>query len=1186
MYLKNIEVYGFKSFAQKINFEFHNGITGIVGPNGSGKSNVGDAVRWVLGEQSAKQLRGGNMQDVIFSGTEMRKPLSFASVAITLDNSDHKLPVDFKEVTVARRLYRSGESEYLINGSSCRLKDIQEMFYDTGIGKEGYSIIGQGQIDKILSGKPEDRRELFDEAAGIVKFKRRKNTTIRKLEEERQNLVRVTDILSELTKQLGPLEQQSETARIYLAKREELKTLDVNLFLLEYEQSGRNLEELERKLENAQKEFEDARKAYDRTKVEYERLEQELEKLNGRLDSLREEQQQNALRKQQFEGQMQVLEEQILAGRQSSEHFKSRLAVLREELAHRREEQEKLTEEKLTLHERLRDIRKTLKEEEKQLENIIFNLQECTSAVEDGKNEIIEILNSRATTKGKAQRFDAMIEQLDIRKAEVSQKILRLKSEEEVLGNDRSRFQKSYDEISEAIRETNEKCTQLNEEIQKLQTKLKDRSSELEAGQTAYHREASRLESLRNITERYDGYGNSIRKVMEQKTKEAGIRGVVADIIHVQKDYEVAIETALGGSIQNIVTDNEQTAKRMIAFLKQNRYGRATFLPLSNISGRGGLAQRDALREPGVIGTADTLVKADVEYSELVQYLLGRVLVVDNIDHAIAIGKKYRHSLRMVTIEGESLSPGGSMTGGAFRNNSNLLGRRREIEELEKNVVLRRKELEAIQQSILADREQRNRFRDTVGELQQRLRQQYIEQNTAKMNLEQLQKKEEEIQRNYRQIDRDQDELRRQAYEIREDHRNIAKELEESRKDEKELETFIETRQKELDEWKAEETAKQKKLEQIRLDSQALEQQEHFLQENLNRLRTETEAFEKESEELLADIEKSGEEIVKKEDGIQDLKKAIEDSAKKDTQLHAQREKCEAEIEESTGSHKTFFEKRDHLSEKTSLLDKECFRLRSQAEKVEEQRESRISYMWEEYEITPNNALSYKKEELDDFQEIRKDVARIKDEIRRLGSVNVNAIEDYKELLERHTFLTTQYTDLVKAEETLENIIQELDEGMRKQFTEKFRDIQREFDKAFRELFGGGKGTLELAEGEDILEAGIRIISQPPGKKLQNMMQLSGGEKALTAIALLFAIQNLKPSPFCLLDEIEAALDDSNVGRFASYLQKLTKNTQFIIITHRRGTMNAADRLYGITMQEKGVSTLVSVDLVESQLTG
>ena len=559
--------------------------------------------------------------------------------------------------------------------------------------------------------------------------------------------------------------------------------------------------------------------------------------------------------------------------------------------------------------------------------------------------------------------------------------------------------------------------------------------------------------------------------------------------------------------------------------------------------------------------------------------------MVDNIDHAIAIGKKYRHSLRMVTIEGESLSPGGSMTGGAFRNNSNLLGRRREIEELEKNVALRKKELETTQRSILKNREQRNKLRDTINELQQKLRGQYIEQNTAKMNLEQLQEKAQEIQKNYRQIDRDQDELRHQASEIREDHKNIAKELEDSQKDEKELETFIETKQAELDEWKAEETAKQKKLEQIRLDSSALEQQEHFLQENLSRLQSEIEAFERESEDLLTSLAQSGDEITRKEGGIQDLKKAIEDCRKKDEQLLVQRQKCEAEKEERTESHKAFFEKRDRLSEKTTLLDKECFRLRSQAEKVEEQREGRISYMWEEYEITPNNALSYKKEELDDFQEIKKDVARIKEEIRRLGSVNVNAIEDYKELLERHTFLTTQYTDLVKAEETLENIIQELDEGMRKQFAEKFQDIQREFDKAFKELFGGGKGTLELAEGEDILEAGIRIISQPPGKKLQNMMQLSGGEKALTAIALLFAIQNLKPSPFCLLDEIEAALDDSNVGRFASYLQKLTKNTQFIIITHRRGTMNAADRLYGITMQEKGISTLVSVDLVENQLT-
>lgn len=1184
MYLKNIEVYGFKSFAQKINFEFHNGITGIVGPNGSGKSNVGDAVRWVLGEQSAKQLRGGNMQDVIFSGTENRKPLSFASVSITLDNSDHKLPVDYNEVTVTRRLYRSGESEYLINGSGCRLKDIQEMFYDTGIGKEGYSIIGQGQIDKILSGKPEERRELFDEAAGIVKFKRRKATTLKKLDEERQNLVRVTDILSELTKQLGPLEKQSETARIYLAKREELKELDVNLFLLDHQRTGELLKELEEKLEQAQRELNEAQAAYDQTKIEYDRLEQELEDLNHRLDTLKEEQQQNALLKQQYEGQVQVLEEQISSEKQNSEHYQNRLTALGEDLDRRTQEKEKLAEDKLELQSRLKEIRASLSKETEALENIVSNVEECTQAVEDGKNEIIEILNSRATTKGKVQRFDAMLEQLNIRKAEISQRILRLKSEEEVLEKERLNAQKQYDAVTAVIHSTNEECVRLDGEVQKLQDELKKQNSQMEIGQTAYHREASRLESLKNITERYDGYGNSIRRVMEQKNREPGIKGVVADIIHVQKDYEVAIETALGGSIQNIVTDNEQTAKRMIGFLKKNRFGRATFLPLSNISGRGGLNQRDVLSEPGVVGTANTLVNADKEYSELVMYLLGRVLVVDNIDHAIAIGKKYRHSLRMVTIEGESLSPGGSMTGGAFKNNSNLLGRRREIEELERSVGILRKELEETQKSIGENRSRRNVLRDTIADFQQKLRQQYVEQNTAKMNLEQLKEKEGEIQNSYRQIDREQEELRHQAGEIRQDHSSIARELEDSQKDEKELETFIETKQKELEEWKAEETEKTHELEKIRLEESSLEQQNQFLQENLSRLNSEIAAFQKESQEITENLVQSREEIHKKEEGIQELKNAAQECLLKEEQYGSQRAQWQEEKEKRSASHKTFFEKRDHLSEKTSLLDKECFRLRSQTEKIEEQREGQISYMWEEYEITPNNALQYRKEELTDRQAIKADVTRIKDEIRKLGSVNVNAIEDYKELLERHTFLSGQYDDIVKAEETLEGIILELDEGMRKQFTEKFRDIQREFDKAFKELFGGGKGTLELAEDEDILEAGIRIISQPPGKKLQNMMQLSGGEKALTAIALLFAIQNLKPSPFCLLDEIEAALDDSNVGRFASYLQKLTKNTQFIIITHRRGTMNAADCLYGITMQEKGVSTLVSVDLVENQL--
>ncbi len=1185
MYLKNIEVHGFKSFAQKINFEFHNGITAIVGPNGSGKSNVGDAVRWVLGEQSAKQLRGGNMQDVIFSGTETRKPLSYASVAITLDNSDHVLPVDFNEVTIARRLYRSGESEYLINGSACRLRDINEMFYDTGIGKEGYSIIGQGQIDRILSGKPEERRELFDEAAGIVKFKRRKNTTIKKLEEEQQNLVRVTDILSELTKQLGPLERQSETARIYLSKRDSLRRLDVNLFLMEYERTGTLLKELEEKNNLSQGELAQCQAAYDETKEKYDRLEEALTELTGQIDALREESQRNALKKQELEGRIDVFKEQMSAIVQNEEHYKMRLGVIQDELDRRADALKAQEEEKRELHARLQEIRQKLSGEEAHLDSVRGSIEECTGAVEEGKNEIIEILNSRANTKGKAQRFDTMLEQIDIQKAGVSQRLLRLKSEEEELGGAMKKAQTRYDSITELMENMNNECVRLEEEVFRIQEELKQQNAQMEIGQTAYHREASRLESLRNMTERYDGYGNSIRRCMEQKDRVPGVKGVVADLIQVDKSYEIAIETALGGSIQNIVTDNEQTAKRMIEFLKKNRYGRATFLPLSSISGRGGFSQKDALREPGVVGIASELVTTQSQYRELASYLLGRVLVVDNMEHAIAIARKYRYSLRMVTVDGELLSPGGSMTGGAFKNNSNLLGRRREMEELEANVKALRQDMQDMQKSIDDNRSKRNVIRDTIADFKEKLRQQSVAQNTAKMQISQLEEKEAALKSGYAGIEREQRELQRQVSEVKEDHRRIAQELLESQKDEKELETFIETRQKELEGWKDEESKVLKRLEEIRLEAAALEHKENFVQENYSRIHSEIETFGREKEEIAQSLLTDDREMERKKEEIESLQKTVAGFAQQEIIHKKQLEEWQKEKEAQAGRQKGFFQKRDELSSRISLLDKECFRLKSQIEKTEESRESSVSYMWEEYEVTPNNARQYRDEALSDAASMKKEISGLKEEIRRLGPVNVNAIEDYKELLERHTFLAGQYEDLQKAEETLQDIIRELDEGMRRQFAEKFKDIQREFDKAFKELFGGGKGTLELSEEEDILEAGIKIISQPPGKKLQNMMQLSGGEKALTAIALLFAIQNLKPSPFCLLDEIEAALDDSNVGRFAGYLQKLTKNTQFIVITHRRGTMNAADRLYGITMQEKGVSTLVSVDLVENQLT-
>ncbi len=1185
MYLKSIEVQGFKSFAQKIVFEFHNGITGIVGPNGSGKSNVADAVRWVLGEQSAKQLRGGNMQDVIFSGTENRKPLSFASVAITLDNRDHQLAIEYEEVTVTRRLYRSGESEYLINGSACRLKDINELFYDTGIGKEGYSIIGQGQIEKILSGKPEERRELFDEAAGIVKFKRRKNTALKKLEEEQQNLVRVTDILGELTRQLGPLEKQAETAKVYLAKKEELKLLDVNLFLLEMEHMAGQLTELQEKRTQSGEELEQARENFETTKQEYERLEKGLEDLDQKMDQARESSKECALRRQQLEGQVELLQEQIRAGRQNYEHYQSRQNTVEADLKKRQEELESQQDESAGLQAQRRLLRERQKKAQNRHDQVADAMNECSQALENGKSEIIEILNSRATTKGKAQRFDAMLEQVNIRKAELNQQALHLKSEEAQIEEAEEKAREEYNGVTRVISDMTRETKKLDEQVTLLQETIKKQNEQMDVGQTAYHREASRLESLRNITERYDGYGNSIRRVMEQKDRVPGIQGVVADLIQVNKDYEVAIETALGGSIQNIVTDNEQTAKQLIGFLKKNRYGRATFLPLNTIRSRSSFTQTAALKEAGVIGLASTLVKVRREHADLAEYLLGRTLVVDHIDHAVAIGRKYNHTLRMVTIEGESFSPGGSMTGGAFKNSSNLLGRRREIEELESSVKQLKKEMDEMQAAIDENRRKRNVLRDTISEMHEKLQSQYILQNTGKMNLVQLEEKKRELKKSYEKLQKDHQDMAGQTREIQDSRGEIEKELEESRQDEKELEELIQMKQQELEEYRKEESKSSRELEEIRMENAGLEQKEEFQKETIRRLTEEMEALSQEQEEIGRNLENSQEEWKQKENQILQIRETIQEAARISEEEEQRLQKYQTEREKMNEDHRAFFRLRDELSEKIGLLDKECYRLDSQLEKLEEGKEQQIAYLWEEYEITPNHALTLKREEMTQRNEIKKQISGLKDSIRKLGDVNVNAIEDYKELSQRHTFLSAQHEDLVKAEATLMDIIAELDEGMRRQFSEKFYEIQKEFNRAFQDLFGGGRGTLELIEDEDILEAGIRIISQPPGKKLQNMMQLSGGEKALTAIALLFAIQNLKPSPFCLLDEIEAALDDSNVTRFAEYLKKLTKNTQFIIITHRRGTMRAADRLYGITMQEKGVSTLVSVDLVEKDLT-
>lgn len=1175
---------GFKSFANKIVFEFHQGITGIVGPNGSGKSNVADAVRWVLGEQSVKQLRGSSMQDVIFAGTENRKPLSYAYVAITLDNSDHKLAIDYEEVTVARRLYRSGESEYLINGSPCRLKEVSELFYDTGIGKEGYSIIGQGQIDRILSGKPEERRELFDEAAGIVKFKKRKATAQKKLENERDNLVRVNDILSELERQVEPLQLQSEKAKTYLKKKNELKDYDVNMFLMETERIASEQREVEEKFKIADEQLKESADAREKIRQEYDRLGESITEMDEKINAIRENISNTSVMKEKLESQIQILAEQIHTAEMTDEHLQSRLDAIAREQKEKEEAKASYEKEKHSGDEQLAQVRKRQEEAAQTLAEIQKQIASCNEGMEQGQKELFALLNRRADIQAKQQRSDTMVEQINIRKAELGKRLLDRKTQETDLDSVLADCKKDLEEVSAHIRKLSEQEKELSAKEKEWRTKAKENDRALEEKQNEFHRQQSRLESLKNIAERYDGYGNSIRKVMEQKEHNPGLLGVVSDLIQVDKKYEIAIETALGGNIQNIVTEDEATAKKMIAFLKQNRFGRATFLPLTSVRARKNPKNEAALKEPGVIGIASQLVKCEQKYEEVAAYLLGRVLVADSIDHAIALAKKNHYSLHIVTLEGEYLSPGGSMTGGAFKNSSNLLARRREVEELETKTNRLLQEIAQIKnrrEDLLTAIELNE---EELEQVKETLQKEFIRQNTAKINVDRAMQQKNESEEVFSSLMKERQQMDRQVEEIRADQTGIKEELEHSRQRETEIQHANEAFQKMLEEQKELENKAESELSGIQLEEANIRQKVEFAQTNVERINGDLEKFETEKTGLLENAKNFKEDVEKKQHDIAEIQKTILASSDSHGQLEQKLRESVEQKEQMSAEYRGFFRKQEEISERCNGLDKEVFRLNNQREKLNESAEQQTNYLWEEYELTPHAAAELRNSEYEDPLALKKLIAAVKDEIRKLGTVNVNAIEEYKEVSERYTFLKGQHDDLVEAEQTLLGIIEDLDSGMRKQFLEKFAEIQKEFNASFKHLFGGGHGALELVEDEDILECGIRIIAQPPGKKLQNMMQMSGGEKALTAIALLFAIQALKPSPFCLLDEIEAALDDSNVSRFASYLNKLTKNTQFIVITHRRGTMTAADRLYGITMQEKGVSTLVSVDLIEHDL--
>ena len=1184
MYLKNIEVHGFKSFANKIKFDFHNGITGIVGPNGSGKSNVADAVRWVLGEQRVKQLRGASMQDVIFSGTENRKPQSYASVSITLDNSDHQLAIDYDEVTITRRVYRSGESEYLLNGTTCRLKDVNELFYDTGIGKEGYSIIGQGQIDRILSGKPEERRELFDEAAGIVKFKRRKSAAEKRLENEHANLLRVNDILSEVEKQLGPLERQSEVAKQFLRKRSELEENEIQSFLLEMDRIQQQLGSVEEKAHIAQQDLNETNQQFESIREEYDKMEQELSLLEDGITLTRDKMNETGLLKGKLEGQIGVLKEQIKSASVNDAQYVERIAGLntqKDELFLQQTQYQNSKEEIQTF---LSKISSEQQQATARLLEIQQEILQYNQKIEQGKNEIMELLNNKASMKGKQQKYDTLLEQTNIRKAQLNQRLLQKHSDEEQMIADLTEQENRLNQIEEQLLEQQAKAQDCESKTKDWNHKYQDTNHKLEQMSIAFHREQSRYESLINIAERYDGYTNSIRKVMEKKDEESGLVGVVADIIKVDKKYEQAIETALGGNIQNIVTTNEQTAKNMIQYLKEQKLGRATFLPLTTVTPKEDEKTQQALLEPGVIGRADSLILTDDKFRKVMEFLLCRVIVVDHIDSGLKLAKKYQYGLRIVTLEGESLNYGGSLTGGSFKNSSNLLGRGREIAQLEESIKAKeqgiseaKKRLEEIQTAQEFLKKDKEDLRDQIAELE-------MEKRTIALALERTRNQKNESDLLYANLAVENQEIELQIREIKKSKEQVQSDMEGAQNRNETITLHIEQWKEALEERIYLEEEQGKRVSSLQMEEASCSQKNGFIQENLDRIIGEITRLDGEIQVITENSLISQNDIVEKQLEITKLEEAILSGDGLQIDLEAELKEAIARKEECTKRHKGFFEKREELTKRQSDLDKELFRLNGQREKLSETAENLSNHMWEEYEITLHQALSHRKTDEQSVGELKKRIIQLKDEIRRLGDVNISSIEEFKALLERYTFMNNQREDLLKAEDTLKEIIQDLDEGMRKQFKEKFVQIQNEFDQAFKELFGGGKGSLELMEGEDILECGIVIIAQPPGKKLQTMMQLSGGEKALTAIALLFAIQNMKPSPFCLLDEIEAALDDSNVTRFAKYLGKLTKNTQFIIITHRRGTMTAADRLYGITMQEKGVSALVSVNLIEKEL--
>ena len=1180
MYLKRLELQGFKSFADKTVLEFMPGITSVIGPNGSGKSNISDAIRWVLGEQSIKSLRGSKSMDIIFAGTENRKSLGFAEASLVFDNTDGTLPIEYSEVVVTRKIYRSGETGYYINKTPCRLKDVLELFMDTGIGKDGYSIIGQGKIDEILSNKSEDRRHIFEEAAGIVKYRVRKEETEKKLEQTKLNLLRINDILLEIEQNLEPLKNQSDKAKRFLSLRYELKEIEIGLFLYNIEKYKQNLEQISQDEEIMNSTLNQEEGKLEKISILKEELKSEIDEITANIEKTQNLGFESRHEIERLNSEINVSNTKIQNNLENIERLKAEIKENTSKVQELTEEKEQKNKRKESLKQNKAKFEKELKEKEEELKKITEKLSEKELAIEEKKRNVEKNIESKYEYQTQISTLNANKDNLEKRKKQLEQENYSTISE-----LDNTRFKK--EEISKEFQKTENKRNQLLASLEQISVKKEENEAILKDFETRINTllneiriKDSKLKFLIETEREKEGYIKSVKDLLKacENIKELGkgMHGVLANIITVPEKYQTAIEMCLGASLQNIVTDTEEDAKKLVEYLKTNNLGRASFLPLTAIKGK--KLEKIKSKEKGIIGIASDLVEFDKKYEQIILNLLGRTVVVDTMQTAIAVAKSEGYAYRIITLQGDIINPSGLITGGSIAKKTvNILGRSREIEKLEKELKELKQKLAKIEkekEDYISSNEdivkEVQALEDNIKEVEityatERQRIISIDENIERLS-NKLKKSREELANIETQIEIIIEEKIKKEKEIQEltaINNNLSQEISEYAKLNKDNQKYIDDLNVDITDLKISVSSfDESEVSIVELEKRINEE----IEENKQSLKTK----ESQIEQLKIDNETLDNNIKNFEEKIKKIKEEVQNSGDTIEKLKTQRlEKNETlakKEEEQTAQFKLIEE-----------LKAQIVKLEVKKTKTEEGLDEEINRMWEEYELTPNAAKDYKKPE--NIANTQKRVNNLRSDIKDLGSVNIDSIEEYANLKNRYDFMCEQRLDLENTTAKLRNVISDMTSLMKEQFKVKFELINKNFKEVFSELFGGGKAEITLTDEENILESGIDITVQPPGKKLQNMMLLSGGEKAFTAIAILFAILKINPAPFCVLDEIEAALDDVNVYRYAEYLKKFSNNTQFLIITHRKGTMEAADTVYGVTMEEKGISKLLSVKL-------